>query len=214
VIAHGLYGVLDTGCLLRDVPRARDSAASEEALLLEALSLLLRGGVRDVQLRCKDDEARPRRARWVARHMRGARARLWINDDVALARELRRTHADGSLTVGVHLGQGDGPDPDDVPFGRSTHTLAQVAAPGRAAYLGFGPVFGTRTKQTSHDARGVAMLAQAVRASDLPLVAIGGITPANVRAVAATGVHAWTAISALWDAPARDVALRCLTSVP
>ena len=208
MIAPGFYGILDTGCLLGG---ARDDTRGNA--VLDALDLLLDAGVRDVQLRCKDDAIRAPLGAQVAARMTGRGTRLWINDDLALARSLARVHDAGTLLVGVHLGQGDGDDPPDLPFGRSTHTLAQVTRPGRACYLGFGPVFGTTTKATAYPARGVAMLADAVRASPLPIVAIGGITPQNVAGVAATGVRAWTAIGAVWDAPARGAALRRLTLV-
>lgn len=155
---------------------------------VEQAGILLGEGVRCVQLRCKGwDPARLHAAaRLVHAHP------LVVNDAVDVARD---------LGVWLHLGQDDGPDPVDVPFGRSTHTLEQAAAPGRAAYIGFGPVFGTSTKDTGYTARGIAMLAEAVRVSPVPVVAIGGIGPSNVEAVRQTGVHAWAVIGAIWTAP-------------
>jgi thiamine-phosphate diphosphorylase len=71
-------------------------------------------------------------------------------------------------------------------------------SPGRAAYIGFGPVFGTASKVSAWTPRGVEMLAEAVRRSTVPVVAIGGITAENIAAVRATGVWGWAVIGALW----------------
>lgn len=151
-----------------------------------------------MQLRCKGREAA-----WIAALGRAAQARwqaaglplcLIINDQVEVARAL------GAM---VHLGQEDGPDPD-IPFGRSTHDIADVEAQaraGRAAYIGFGPVFPSVTKAGAKEARGVEALAEAVRASPVPVVAIGGIGLANVAEVQATGAAGWAVIGAIWGAP-------------
>jgi thiamine-phosphate pyrophosphorylase len=159
--------------------------------------LLAEEGVEVVQLRCKgwSTEARVALARACPPGLS-----LVINDDAVAAR---------LAGVACHLGQDDGPDPD-VPFGRSTHTLAQAAAPGRAAYIGFGPVFGTATKETGYDARGLELLAEVVRIARVPVVAIGGVTPARLDALRATGVHAWTAIGAVWASPDPRAAVRAL----
>jgi len=70
-------------------------------------------------------------------------------------------------------------------IGISTHDLDQARAAERAGadYIGFGPMFGTRTKATGYEARGPEMLQQIRRAVTLPIVAIGGITEANVQEV-------------------------------
>ncbi len=131
-----------------------------------------------------------------------AGAMLIIDDriDVALA-----VDADG-----VHLGQ------DDLPLaaardlarrarrrfviGMSTHDDAQVerALGAGADYLGFGPVYSTSTKANPDPVRGLSGLASAVTiAASTPVVAIGGITPARARQVAATGAAAACAIGAV-----------------
>jgi thiamine-phosphate diphosphorylase len=127
---------------------------------------------------------------------------LVINDrvDIALA-----VGADG-----VHLGQTDLPIGEAraiagtrLVIGVSTHDLAQVraACAAGADYLGFGPVFATRTKQNPDPVQGLDSLRAAVEAArDTPIVAIGGITPARARDVYATGAAAICAISAVNDA--------------
>lgn len=147
-------------------------------------------GVTTVQLRCKGWPADAMRA--LVRVCRGRVPRLILNDDPALARE---------LGLEVHLGQEDGPDPDGLRFGRSTHTLAQVAAPGSAAYLGFGPIFPTRTKVPRWPPRGLPMLREAVSQSRLPIVAIGGIDADNLDRVRETGVAGWAVAGAIWTSP-------------
>ncbi|MDX2088534.1 MAG: thiamine phosphate synthase [Kofleriaceae bacterium] len=131
-----------------------------------------------------------------------AGAALVVNDriDVALA-----IGADG-----VHLGQTDlalasarqiaG---SRLWIGISTHNLPQVeaAVAGGADYLGFGPVFETRTKKNPDPVQGLGGLQDAVRAAKgTPVVAIGGITASQVPAVYAAGASAICAISAVNDA--------------
>jgi thiamine-phosphate pyrophosphorylase len=167
-----------------------------------------RGGAAVVQLRAK--RATDREAlTWAAeiRRLTEASGALFIvNDrfDLALA-----AGADG-----VHLGQEDLP-PARVPpevrrrllVGRSTHTAEQVAAACEEPidYIGFGPVFGTRSKVSGYDARSPSLLAAAVSAAaPRPVVAIGGIDLANAHQVVAAGAAGAAVISAV--AAARDPA--------
>lgn len=184
----GLYGMADAGF--------GDVSAQVERLAA--------AGVQVVQLRCKgwSDAA-------LAPVARAARARvpiLVVNDRVDVAR---------AAGAWVHLGQDDGPGPADLPWGRSCHRLDEVRALGAAGerlptYIGFGPVFGTTTKDTGFDARGVEMLAQAVALSPVPVVAIGGITVDNVDAVRATGARMWAVVGGVWRAPDPEAAIRAL----
>lgn len=182
MIPRGLYGMADAG--FGDV--------------FDQARLLAEEGLGVVQLRCKGWP--PERVAALVARCRPLGLLLVVNDQVAVAR---------AAGAWVHLGQGDGPDPD-IPFGRSTHTLDQVTTPGAARYLGFGPVFGTTTKETGWAPRGLALLAEAVRASPVPVVAIGGVHPGNVDAVRATGVHAWAVIGGVWAAPDPRAAVRAL----
>lgn len=85
--------------------------------------------------------------------------------------------------------------------GRAVHSVAEaaVAAAQGADYLVFGNVFETAT-HPGRPARGLDELA-AVVAVGPPVVAIGGITPERVEAVAGTGAWGVAAIGALWNAP-------------
>ncbi|MGB8435119.1 MAG: thiamine phosphate synthase, partial [Burkholderiales bacterium] len=69
----------------------------------------------------------------------------------------------------------------------------------------FGSVFASPTKPGTVHAP-LALFAEARRAVGLPLVAIGGITPANAQLVIAAGADALAVISAVFDTP--DVTAR------
>jgi thiamine-phosphate diphosphorylase len=81
--------------------------------------------------------------------------------------------------------------------GISTHDLEQAreAEQSGADYIGFGPMFGTTTKNTGVTPRGVEMLRQIRAAVNLPIVAIGGITEQNVTQVWQAGADSVAIIS-------------------
>jgi thiamine-phosphate pyrophosphorylase len=174
-----------------------------------------RGGASVVQLRAKHagDRETLACARRIQRLCLDAGVLFVVNDRFDLALLAR---ADG-----VHLGQEDVP-PDALPeaarrvlvVGRSTHTLDEVrrAAAEPVDYIAFGPVFGTQSKATPHAATGLAALAEAVAlAAPRPVVAIGGIGPEQVAAVAATGAGA-AVISAVAGADDPEAATRELAA--
>ena len=167
---------------------------------------LLAAGAKALQIRIKPEV--PLGAGELVRIARACRqlcdeagAALIVNDriDVALAAK-----ADG-----VHLGQTDLPLREArrlagarLWIGISTHHLAQVtlARAGGADYLGFGPVFLTRTKKNPDPVQGLTGLRAAVKmAGDVPVVAIGGIAPENAPGVYATGAAAICAIGSVND---------------
>lgn len=171
------------------------------------------GGAAVVQLRAKrasDGEILGLAAR-IRELTASAGALFFVNDrfDLALA-----AGADG-----VHLGQDD-LAPCRIPasarerllVGRSTHTEAQLraAADEPVDYVAFGPVFGTRSKQSEWSPRGLAALAAAVKlVAPRPLVAIGGIDATNIGEIGALGAGA-AVISAVADAEDMTVATRAL----
>ena len=183
-----------------------------------ATALVGPGGARVLQVRIK-----PAGAGEIARIARMARrvcdahgAKLVINDrvDVALA-----VGADA-----VHLGQTDLPlaaaralSAGRLAIGISTHEPAQVdaALAGGADYLAYGPVFATTTKKNPDPVQGLAALREAVRrAGSVPVVAIGGISPATAEVVYDTGAAAICAISAVNGAPEIVAAARALAPRP
>ena len=158
---------------------------------------LLAGGVKWLQLRVKALAASDffELARQARSETRSHGCKLIVNDrvDIALACD-----ADG-----VHLGQ------DDLPLaagrklmgakiiGISTHDLqqAQEAERNGADYIGFGPMFGTSTKETGYTARGIEMLREIRAGVSVPIVAIGGITERNVQQVWEAGANSAAIIS-------------------
>jgi len=135
-------------------------------------------------------------------------ARLIINDDVALARQV---DADG-----VHLGGEDGDlaaartllGPDKL-IGASCYAdfaRAQAAAAAGADYVAFGAVYPSPTKPLARRAS-LELIAQARR--ELPgvqVAAIGGITLDNVVPVISAGAQFAAVITDLFEAP--DVTAR------
>ena len=126
-------------------------------------------------------------------------------------------HADIALAVdadGVHLGQ------DDLPIkharnllgsgkliGISTHSpdQAKVAEAGGADYIGFGPIFQTSTKDAG-PVQGIEKISAIKRIVSVPVIAIGGITLANVGEVVSAGADGAAVISSVLSAPDRKIA--------
>jgi thiamine-phosphate pyrophosphorylase len=187
---RGFYAVLD-----RDDPGLAD--------------LLIDGGACALQIRLKPSNAD--QVLSLARRVHRRGIPLIINDRVDLALAVG---ADG-----VHLGQ------DDLPLelarrlapglmiGISTHNEAQVlaAVSGGADYLGYGPVYPTRTKANPDPVQGIQALARAcIAAKSTPVVAIGGIGPGNGPELRAAGAAGACAISSINGAPDVAAAARAL----
>ncbi len=125
-----------------------------------------------------------------------------VNDDVALAKRLK---ADG-----VHLGQGDGDVREareilgsDAQIGVTCHNsrhLAMEAAEAGADYVAFGAFYPTTTKEVEHVAE-LETLEKWSRVTEIPCVAIGGITTDNAKAVIEAGADFIAVSSAVWDHP-------------
>ena len=90
--------------------------------------------------------------------------------------------------------------PPEFIVGVSTHSLAEAEAAksGGADFILFGPVFHTESKRGFGDPQGVTKLAEIVRSvSDLPVIAIGGVTIDSVRQCASSGAAGIAAIRLL-----------------
>jgi thiamine-phosphate pyrophosphorylase len=158
------------------------------------------GGVGAVQLREKDLEGKELFS--LAEKARGLCARygagLFINDriDVALA-----VGADGVQLAGTSLPIETartllGPT---KAIGVSTHSLeeAQEAERLGADFVLFGPVYFTPSKAAFGPPQGVLGLKKIVENTTLPVYAIGGIKPENIREVIGTGARGISLISAV-----------------
>ena len=197
-----MYPILDAGAL------AGRPAANVAQSLVTA-------GARLLQVRGKDLGGRAF-ALLVAEVVAVARAGgalVVVNDrpDVALV-----AGADG-----VHVGQDDMPAADarrlmprPLLVGLSTHDLAQLGeAPADALdYVAIGPVYATTSKAAPDPVVGLAGVAAARAATRLPLIAIGGITRANVADVVAAGADGVALISELMAADDPGRAFRALAA--
>ena len=124
-----------------------------------------------------------------------------INDNVDIA---IACHADG-----VHVGQEDMAASDvrkrvgdQMMIGVSAHTVEEAleAVRNGADYLGLGAVFSTSTK-TDAGAMSFDTLKAICDAVEIPTVAIGGISPANIMQLAGSGVDGVAVVSAIFGAP-------------
>lgn len=185
----------------------------------EQVALFAEGGATLVQLREKRQPAlqfyeEAKKAREVAR-ARGVQ--LIVNDRADIAR---------ALGLGLHLGQDDLPPEaarrvlgEGAVIGYSTHTVEQAVAAAALPidYLAIGPIFATTTRENPAPVVGLEGV-RAVRSAigrHLPLVAIGGITPANSREVIAAGADSVAMISGLLADPRRvSATLRSLLTSP
>lgn len=156
-------------------------------------------GVRLVQLRAKDrleDDLRDQIAR--ARDLcRKHGAILVVNDHWRLAIDLGCDF--------VHLGQEDLDGADltairaaGLRMGISTHDEAELdrALDCRPDYVALGPVWTTILKQMKWHSQGVEKLTRwKARIGDLPLCAIGGLTPDRARLAIAAGADVVAAVT-------------------
>lgn len=170
---------------------------------LDVARAALRGGCAALQLRAKryTDEAYVRFGRELASVCRAGGVPFFVNDRVGLVREIG--------AGGVHVGQSDAPLEaaraavgEGVMIGVSTHSLAQAVDAERrgADVIGFGPVFATQTKLDTEPVVGVAGLREVCARVRIPVIAIGGVSEANVAEVAAAGAQLAAVISAVCGA--------------
>lgn len=171
----------------------------------EQVVRLIEGGARLIQLREK--HLSPEEFYWQAeaasRVARRHGVRVIINDRVDIALALK---ADG-----VHLGQDDmSPQAarallgNEALIGFSTHNAEQArqALNFPVDYIALGPIFATSSKKDSQPIVGLKGL-EHVRSivGDFPLVAIGGITSHNARAVFESGADCIALIRAVLSDP-------------
>jgi thiamine-phosphate pyrophosphorylase len=111
---------------------------------------------------------------------------------------------------GVHVGEGKlsvraardivGPDRSvGVSCGASRHAAMQAAEDG-ADYVSFGPFFPSPTKPHVTDLVDIEILEIWSETTNVPCVAIGGVTPDNARRLADAGADFVAVVSGVWDA--------------
>ena len=164
---------------------------------VEGARMALEGGCKWIQLRMKDasdDEVRQAAAE-IQPMCKEHEAVFLLDDRVELAKEL---HADG-----VHLGKNDMPIDEarrilgeEYIIGGTANTfedIQRIAAQG-ADYIGCGQFRFTTTKKNLAPVLGIEgyrdIIAKMRNAGiNIPMVAIGGITPDDIDEILATGVQ-------------------------
>ncbi|MET0028492.1 MAG: thiamine phosphate synthase [Candidatus Thiodiazotropha sp.] len=200
---RGLYAITDSGLC----PTER---------LEEQVTQTLLGGARILQYRDKSqDRARRLREAGMLKDLCEAHdALLIINDDLALARQVR--------AHGVHLGRDDAAlenardmlGPDTV-IGISCYNsleIARAAALAGADYLAFGRFFPSTTKPEAVNAS-PSLLTAARSELNLPLVAIGGITPENGAPLIEAGADMLAVVHGVFGQPDVQAASRRLAAL-
>ena len=90
---------------------------------------------------------------------------------------------------------------DQAAANQSQAAQARYAAREGADYLGFGPVFPTRSKDSPASVKGLDGLAAVCRAVEIPVIAIAGLTPERVPLVLEAGAHGVAVMTAITQAP-------------
>lgn len=188
-----LYAILDAGVLARQ--KMEIGPAAEQ---------LRDAGVTLLQYRDKvgSQEQILHNAKIIDDTFFGLDCTLVLNDDPALA-VLAGWNA-------VHVGQGDAAVREarkmmlrGALVGCSTHNDKQVVAAdaAEADYVAIGPVFATGTKENAEPVVGLEGVRRARALTRRPLVAIGGITPANASSAIEAGADSVAVIGALLATP-------------
>jgi thiamine-phosphate pyrophosphorylase len=170
-------------------------------LLVAKVEAAIAGGAQIIQYRNKTapQSLKRKQAAMLSRVCDGGGALFIVNDDVALARHVG--------AAGVHLGE------DDTEIGRARATggkamligvscyndlarAKRLVAEG-ADYIAFGSFHPSPTKPGAR--RAEPALLHRAKSLGVPVVAIGGITAANGRALVEAGADALAVISAVFD---------------
>lgn len=178
-----------------------DSQLISTVCFNETVTQAIQGGARVLQYRDKssDKTQRLQQALALAAICRHYGVIFIVNDDIQLAAQV---HADG-----VHLGR------DDAQFDEARHILgaqaiigvscynrldlAEQAVKQGANYIAFGSFFKSATKPNAVPAS-LELLSQARQQFNLPIVAIGGITPENGGALLHAGADALAVIQGVF----------------
>jgi thiamine-phosphate pyrophosphorylase len=185
--------------------------------LLERIAAIAAAGVDWIQIREKDLSAKQSaslvrqasdRVSKQGSHSKSA-TRIIVNDrlDVALAEQAGGVHL-GENSLPVHEAKrllkssptAQTPARDFI-VGISCHSLeaAKSAASSGADYIFFGPVFATPSKAAFGAPQGLDRLAQVCSSVNIPVLAIGGITLANVSSCLSAGASGIAAIRLFQD---------------
>ena len=192
-----------------------DRAWVGEQSLYEQVESALKGGATCIQLREKElnDEDFLAEALEIAALCKQYGVPFIINDHVDIAIQ--------SKADGIHVGQEDMPVAqvrekvgNDMIIGVSVSSPEEALEAGRngADYLGVGAVFSTSTK-LDVNILSKETLREICAAVDVPVVAIGGISKANISQLSGTGVDGVALVSAIFSAENIEDECRLLRSL-
>lgn len=169
--------------------------------LLDAAEEALRGGITMLQLREKTLPIEE--FIWEGRALKPLCVKygvpLIINDNVEVAKEVG---ADG-----IHLGAGDADINaarrilgQNAIIGASAHNIREAVEAERkgADYLGVGAAFGSGSKDNAVSLSGLQIYQEISSRVSIPIVAIGGITSANLMKLRGLGISGIALISAIF----------------
>ena len=181
--------VTDRRAVNPDARTVRDELLALESLLDDAID----AGIDLIQIRERGLEAvllRDLVVRTVAR-AKLTTTRVLVNDraDMAVAAGAHGVHVRGDGPPGVSVRELVG---TAMLIGRSIHDPAETA--DDADYFVFGTVFRTASKPADAPVAGLDALAEAVRRSTAPVLAIGGVTPDRAPACRQAGAAGVAAI--------------------
>ncbi|MEM6289113.1 MAG: thiamine phosphate synthase [Bacteroidota bacterium] len=157
--------------------------------------------------------------RWVSLRDHAADPEAFARDAGIFAADLRRVRPEVVLSVhgrldvarrlgaGLHAGRRGATVAEAVaaglanPVGASAHDAAELRAATEAGadYVTLSPIFATRTHPEAVPL-GIPALRAAVDAASVPVLALGGLTPARARDVRLGGAHGVAVLSGLLDA--------------
>jgi thiamine-phosphate pyrophosphorylase len=194
---------------------AQAAAAGHD--LVNVVKQAVAGGVTAVQVREKDASAREFLNTVLAvADVLPESVALFVNDRVDVFLAARAT---GRRITGVHVGQSDLPVRAvrdlvgaDAVIGLSASTDRQLhsasSTPGLVDYVGIGALRATRTKLDAPAALGITEFARLVRLSELPAVAIGGISQRDLAPIRMRGAAGAAVVSAICAAADPEAAAR------
>ena len=197
-LPRGLYAITDNQL----IPRGE---------LSQKVALAIAGGASVIQYRCKGPAAAVERDEVIslAALCRAHGIPLIINDDVGLAAAVG--------AAGIHLGRDDASLQDararlgkGAIIGISCYNdldRARQAAQGGADYVAFGRFYPSSSKPEAVLAT-PDLLTRATSELQIPVVAIGGITPANGGPLLTAGAGLLAAIHGVFGQPDVEVAAR------
>ena len=226
--APGIYLVTDPGQAMARIGKPSTAESTDhkwhDRAIAETLATIegaVNAGVSTVQFRWKNVDA----GYLLDLVLAGARvvdgrAQLIVNDriDVFLAAQ----EAGANLT-GVHIGQTDLPPElvremvGDAQVGWSAASPEEMARAnalgGVIDCVGVASVHETHSKDDAPEPLGTAGIAQIAAESTHPIIAIGGITKADIAPIASTYIHSAAVISAIASANDPAAAARDLVNI-